>query len=102
MDVGTAVEMGFMYARGRPVFGYTNISSDYAARVQDDGMAVEAFSFVDNLMCEGVVRRSGGRVVRGSVSSGDLMGDLQAFERCIVQAAESSVVCKLRHGIAPN
>src|SRR5947209_674752 len=63
MDVGTAVEVGYMHARGRPVFGYTNVTSDYAERagveavpatgnallVGSDGMAVEQFSLADNL-----------------------------------------------------
>ena len=33
MDVGTAFEIGFMRALGRPVFGYSNTPADYAARV---------------------------------------------------------------------
>ena len=34
MDVGTAVELGYSFARGLPVFGYTNIVDDYEARVR--------------------------------------------------------------------
>ena len=36
MDVGTAVELGYMHARGHPVFGYTNVTLDYEARVSDE------------------------------------------------------------------
>ena len=32
MDSGTAFEVGFMRALGRPVFGYTNVVPDYADR----------------------------------------------------------------------
>ncbi|MGD1034264.1 MAG: nucleoside 2-deoxyribosyltransferase [Candidatus Dormibacteria bacterium] len=87
MDVGTAVELGYMHARGHPVFGYTNVTLDYEARVSDESMAVEAFQFVDNLMCEGPIWRSGGSVVRTHVDPGDLYTDLRGFTRCVEQAA---------------
>ncbi len=32
MDVGTAVEIGYMHGCGKPVFGYTNVAADYAER----------------------------------------------------------------------
>jgi nucleoside 2-deoxyribosyltransferase len=86
MDAGTAVEIGFMHARGRPVLGYTNVAADYEARVAADGMAVEAFGFFDNLMCEGVVAASGATVVRTDVAERDRFGDLRGFEACVHQA----------------
>ena len=56
IDPGTAVEIGFMYARGRPVFGYTNVAGDYAARVAPngalvdaEGMSIEQFGLLDRL-----------------------------------------------------
>jgi nucleoside 2-deoxyribosyltransferase len=87
MDVGTAVEMGYMLARRRPVFGYTNVVDDLQHRVTEDGMVIEQFGFVDNLMCEGVVWRSGGTVVRTPVSEADRLTDLQGFIACVDQAA---------------
>ena len=87
MDVGTAIEMGYMLARGRPVFGYTNVVDDLEHRVAEDGMAIEQFGFVDNLMCEGVVWRSGGTVVRTPVSEPDRLTDLRGFTACVEQAA---------------
>lgn len=87
MDVGTAVEVGYMFSRGRPVHGYTNVTSDYAARVQHDGFAIEAFGFSDNLMCEGSVRRSGNSVVRTAVPPDRLLTDLRGFEHCVQLAA---------------
>jgi nucleoside 2-deoxyribosyltransferase len=86
MDVGTAVEVGYMHAQGRPVFGYTNIAADYVDRCRDDGCDIEAFGFHDNLMCEGPVWHSGGSVVRGNVAPGDEFADLAAFEACVAQA----------------
>ena len=86
MDVGTAVEVGYMHAQGKPVFGYTNVAADYVARCADDGCDIEAFGFHDNLMCEGPVWRSGGSVVRGDVVPAELWTNLEAFEACVRQA----------------
>ncbi|MGH9887005.1 MAG: nucleoside 2-deoxyribosyltransferase, partial [bacterium] len=55
MDVGTAVEIGFLHARGKRVFGYTNDPRDYARRVSADGLLIEAFGLCDNLMIEGAI-----------------------------------------------
>jgi nucleoside 2-deoxyribosyltransferase len=92
MDVGTAIEVGYFYGLGRPVFGYTNDGVDYKARVGalsavTEGTDVEDFGFVDNLMCEGPARRSGVPVVRGTASSEHALTDLRAFEECLRQAA---------------
>jgi nucleoside 2-deoxyribosyltransferase len=87
MDVGTAVEMGYMLAHGRPVFGYTNVVDDLEHRVIEDGMVIEQFGFVDNLMCEGVVWRSGGTVVRTEVSEPERLTDLRGFAACVEQVA---------------
>ena len=89
VDVGTALEMGMMYALGRPVFGYTNAADDYSTRVAPDGYLVEDFGFADNLMCEGAVRAGGGTVVRTAVpvAHASPLSDLVAFEACVRQAA---------------
>jgi nucleoside 2-deoxyribosyltransferase len=88
MDVGTAVEIGYMHAQGKPVFGYTNVAADYVDRCDDDGCEIEAFGFHDNLMCEGPVFHSGGHVVRRDVAPDALYTDLEAFEACIRQARQ--------------
>ena len=87
MDVGTAVEMGIMFALGRPVFGYSNAAEDYSARVTPDGYLVEDFGYADNLMCEGAVLASGATVVRTEVAAGAALTDLKGFEECLRQAA---------------
>jgi len=91
MDVGTAVEVGHMYAHGKSVFAYTNVIADYAERVaatgsSDGAQLVEDFGFCDNLMCEGPVRRSGGEVVRCQVPADQLLTALDGFEICVREA----------------
>ena len=87
MDVGTAVEIGFMFARGKPVFGYTNVAADYADRIPPDGMSVEPYGYFDNLMCDGTVAASGGTVVRTDVAEADRFTDLRGFEEAVRQVA---------------
>ena len=72
-DPGTAWEMGFMRALGRPVVAWTEALDDYSARIAPDGLAVEDFGLADNLMLEGGIALSGGVVMRGEA----------AFERCL-------------------
>ncbi|MFP8966255.1 nucleoside 2-deoxyribosyltransferase [Pokkaliibacter sp. CJK22405] len=62
MDNGTAFEMGYMQARGARLFGYTLCEALYEARANTanagrdaDGMAVEGFEMVDNLMMVGAL-----------------------------------------------
>lgn len=89
VDVGTAVEVGWLHAAGKPVFGYTAAAADYADRVAPDGMEVERFGLADNLMVEGAIVRSGGRVVRGREADAWSFGDLELFEACVRAAAET-------------
>ncbi len=88
MDVGTAVEIGYVHGRGKPVFGYTNIATDYAERVAPDGFFVEAFNLADNLMVEGPIYKTGAQVVRSSVPSEEIYSSLEAFRSCVALAAE--------------
>jgi nucleoside 2-deoxyribosyltransferase len=79
-DVGSAYEMGFMRALGRPIFGYTNDDRPLFDRVVQfcggtareratgghedaDGMAIEPFTLCDNLMLEGGITASGGYLI---------------------------------------
>lgn len=78
MDVGTAFEMGFMSGLGKPVLAYTEDGRGFTERTTEyvksrggkveakigglrdsDGLGLENFGFVDNLMLDGSVRRSG-------------------------------------------
>jgi nucleoside 2-deoxyribosyltransferase len=89
IDPGTAVEIGYMYAKGRPVFGYTNERDIYAARMArltSDGTLVEPFGLTDNLMCVAPALESGALVVRDDVPESERFQDLRGFEDCVRQA----------------
>jgi nucleoside 2-deoxyribosyltransferase len=86
MDVGTAVEIGYMHGRGKPVFGYTNVVTDYAERVPPDGFTVEPFCLIDNCMVEGPVRETGSLVIRHAAPAGEIYTCLDGFTECVRQA----------------
>jgi nucleoside 2-deoxyribosyltransferase len=102
MDAGTAYEVGFMRALGRPVLGYTNVAADYRARCEAWRRAapplpdadcpdaeIEDFDGAENLMIEAAIVASGGAVVRTAVPAGREMRDLAGFRACLVQAAKA-------------
>jgi nucleoside 2-deoxyribosyltransferase len=91
-DAGTAFEIGYMYAQGKPIFAYGRDDQTYLKRVlQSDanarqnersdaqGMRIEDFGLSDNLMLLCAIRRYGVEVVPTS-SKWD---DLTAFEECV-------------------
>ena len=101
MDAGTAFEVGFMRALGRPVAGYTNAPHDYLERAtlvrtgpalpfdaDHPHVAIEDFGLAENLMIEVAILASGGSVIRTAVPPGQEMRDLAGFEACLVQAAK--------------
>jgi nucleoside 2-deoxyribosyltransferase len=88
MDVGTAVEIGYMHGCAKPVFGYTNVAKDYSERVDPDGFVVESFGLVDNLMVEGPVHRTGAVVVRANVPPDEVYTSLEGFAECVRRAAD--------------
>jgi nucleoside 2-deoxyribosyltransferase len=103
MDVGTAFEVGYMRALGRPVLGYTNTPLDLRERSalgraaidlpfdsDADGVEIEDFGLAENLMIEIAIMESGGRLTRSAVPAGAEMTDLAAFEVCLVQAKNLS------------
>jgi nucleoside 2-deoxyribosyltransferase len=100
MDSGTAFEVGFMRALGRPVLGYTNVAADYRARAEVYRSAppplpdfdhpeaeIEDFDGAENLMIEVAIAASGGAVVRTAVPPGEEMRDVAGFHACLAQAA---------------
>jgi nucleoside 2-deoxyribosyltransferase len=103
-DVGSAYEMGFMRALGRPIFGYTHDARPFCDRVaafcggrlrtrttggheDADGMAIEPFQMHDNLMLAGGVIASGGCIIAEAAPPADRYTSLIAFERCVARAA---------------
>ena len=100
MDSGTAFEVGFMQALGRPLAGYTNVTSDYSKRAQAfrvrgpapmdcDGpdLEIEDFGLAENLMIEVAIVMSGCRVVRREVAPGAELTDLAAFAESLTDIA---------------
>ena len=107
-DAGTLVELGWFLGRGRPVFGYTNSATPFAARsralvaVQPDplpGLAVEGFGLADNLMVPGAVALGGGHGIVLPADGLDRPFDaLDVFERCVALAAAAFSTRRLRNG----
>lgn len=97
MDAGTAFEMGYMAARGKPVLGYTHAVDGYAERcvryygqgagsVLDGysaGTSIERFDMADNLMMVGAVDVAGFRVRSVSAPDGEELTSLAGFEQCL-------------------
>lgn len=97
MDAGTAFEMGYMAARGKPVLGYTHVADNYAERCvryygrgvggaldgYSAGTSIERFDMADNLMMVGAVDVAGFRVCSASVRAGDELSSLAGFEMCL-------------------
>ncbi|MCC7272070.1 MAG: nucleoside 2-deoxyribosyltransferase [Alphaproteobacteria bacterium] len=95
-DPGTAFEVGFMAALGKPVFAYTNRPGTLLDRMRAggaatadadggwrdaDGLAIEDFGLAENLML----------AVAADIVGADRplpLGDLTVFEECVRRAAE--------------
>jgi nucleoside 2-deoxyribosyltransferase len=101
MDAGTAFEVGFMQALGRPLAGYTNVLADYPQRVRAfrargpatmdsdrPDLEIEDFGLAENLMIEVAIVSSGGRVVRRQVAPGSELTDTAGFAQCLAAMAE--------------
>ena len=101
-DAGTCFEVGFMDALGKPCVGYANDPDDYIDRVRRDGpvswdpgtgrwrdargLSVEDFGNADNLMIDCSLREGGHPILRRDARH-DPLGDLAAFEECVVMIA---------------
>jgi nucleoside 2-deoxyribosyltransferase len=96
MDVGTAFEIGFMQALGKPVLGYSNTPADYAARVRDaasfasaiwdkqsNAADIEDFGLAENLMIAVAIREASGQFVTQEVPADLMLSDLTGFGRCL-------------------
>lgn len=101
-DPGTAFELGYMLALGKPLFGYTNEPASHAERVRSalgpltssqdqlfaaDGCAVENFELFDNLMLAEALLARGRGAFKPHGPVADPGRDLGAFERCAAHAA---------------
>jgi nucleoside 2-deoxyribosyltransferase len=100
-DVGTVFELGFMTALGKPVFAYSNSAQSFTSRLaatspgglhrradgqlaDDQGLAVEEFDMLDNLMLHGALAE--GDLFLHQAAEGEELTDLTAFEACLKAA----------------
>lgn len=96
MDAGTAYEIGFMRALGKPVFGYSNVAAPYAARVTATPAAaqeawcqetrragIEDFGLSENLMIAIAVLDTAGHFVVREATPDRVLSDLAAFRDCL-------------------
>lgn len=104
MDSGTAFEVGFMRALGRPVLGYCNADPSYKRRADAyragpraagdcDRAAydVEDFDLPENLMIAIAIRESGFPIPDHVPPDDHQMGDLTAFTACVQMAARTLI-----------
>jgi nucleoside 2-deoxyribosyltransferase len=100
-DPGTVFELGYMFAGGKPLFGYSSVASTYRHRVESDfgpisqsdgrpfdrhGLAVEDFGLTDNLMIARSIEESGGAFVsveEAGGSNADTLVAIEAFRACL-------------------
>jgi nucleoside 2-deoxyribosyltransferase len=97
-DPGTAMEVGFLVARGKPVWGYSNVAASLEARVRAagrlvadpdggwrdaDGLAVEPFGLAENLMLACATALP---IVGHDAAPAERYRDLTAFRICLEQA----------------
>lgn len=104
-DVGTVYELGFMCARGCPAYAFTNVEQGYFDRVKryygddirldqqgrhrgPDGLLLEDYDLIDNLMLDGGIENRAGSIVRHEAAPGELYTDLTGFRQCLAIAAK--------------
>jgi nucleoside 2-deoxyribosyltransferase len=100
-DAGTVYELGYMAARGKFCLGYSNDPVVYADRVRRstkvtvqsgrlvdaEGLTVEDFGHIDNLMMIHALDLYGAPVVLPREKPDDVWHDMIAFELCVALAA---------------
>lgn len=102
-DAGTIYELGFMVGRGKLCAGYSNIVGSYREKVRAtgwtatnsavdvNGMKIEDFDLVDNLMIVHALDLFGIPIVVPKQSAEDPIHDLSNFEACVKLVAARSV-----------
>jgi len=100
-DPGTVYELGYMAGRRKFCLAYSNDPATYADRlsrfvtvttedgrlVDAQGLTVEDFGLVDNLMMIHALELHGGPLVTPAKQPIDVWRDLTAFEACVRMAA---------------
>jgi nucleoside 2-deoxyribosyltransferase len=92
MDAGTAYEIGYARALGKPVFGYTNVVASYRDRADryrrlDDPLHAD---MAGSLIEDFGLAASGHDLVRTRVKRGRELSDLAGFARCMALAGRAN------------
>jgi nucleoside 2-deoxyribosyltransferase len=97
-DAGTLFELGFMFALGKPVYGYASRAGAYASRVRThcgklarsggrlwdpSGHAVEDFGLHENLMIVRALSSFGRELVVVQERGARALAAMRAFEKCV-------------------
>jgi nucleoside 2-deoxyribosyltransferase len=87
-DAGTLIEVGWFLGKGKPIFGYSNTSENFEARMRRQlgaadfaELGIEGFHLPDNLMIVGAVH-SGGYPIFVPTDKARGIGALDMFEAC--------------------
>ena len=100
IDPGTAFEIGYADGLGRPVFAYTNIPELFLSRninafnskkvndvyVDKDGLIIEDFNLVDNLMIDGAIYDSTRTLLISNVVRE--LSDSTLFREAVIKAKD--------------
>lgn len=108
-DPGTAFEVGYAFALGKPVAAYSNLPGELKHRahaaighapegpasLMADGLHVEDFGHFENLMLAEALLASGLPVIQAEAAAGDPFRDLALFERALAALAAACAAGRL-------
>jgi len=115
-DPGTAFELGFAFALGRPVAAYSNMpgelkhraraaigpAADAAPTLLSDGLHVEDFGHFDNLMLAEALHASGLPVIQAAAPAADPFRDLALFGEVLAALARARAEGRLGAQNSPS
>ncbi len=97
-DAGTIFEIGYARARRKTIYAYSNTKLHFKERTisffelkpnavtDGNGMKLEDFEMTDNLMIDGGILASGGKIITCEVPKKEFYTSLEAFEECLKAA----------------
>ncbi|HEY0909689.1 MAG TPA: nucleoside 2-deoxyribosyltransferase [Bradyrhizobium sp.] len=94
-DAGTLIEVGWFLGQGKPIFGYSNTSENFEARMlkqlgsRSSDFGIEGFHLPDNLMIVGAVNSGGYPIFIPSDGKVRGIDALDVFEMCAEAAGRS-------------
>lgn len=117
-DPGTAFEVGFAFALGKPVAAYSNLPGELRHRAQAaigplqpeagapatllaDGLHVEDFGHFDNLMLAEALIASRLPVLQAAEPAGDPFRDLGLFEQALAALSGARATGRLKAPLVP-